>query len=82
MKKISRTRQDNLLQAQITDSVRETQSVFQRRAQRSAFRHPDVRLQSRSLAPLESIAETQPQTKTSFAEIVSDDFPILHVLTN
>jgi hypothetical protein len=29
--------------------------------------------------PLESIAETQPQLQPSFAEIVSDDFPELHV---
>ena len=32
--------------------------------------------------PLESIAETQTPTPTGFAEIVSDDFPILHVMSN
>src|SRR4030095_7141912 len=32
--------------------------------------------------PLESIAETQPQAPTGFAEIVSDDFPILHLMSN
>src|SRR5215470_6798930 len=29
--------------------------------------------------PLESTAATQPQTPTVLAEIVSDDFPVLHV---
>ncbi len=29
--------------------------------------------------PLESIAGTQPQFQTCFAEIVSGDFPLLHV---
>src|SRR2546422_11501514 len=30
------------------------------------------------VCPLESIAETQPPTPPGFAEIVSDDFPLLH----
>jgi len=41
--------------------VPEMLSAFQPRAQRDAFRRRDVRLQSRSFAPLESIADTQPQ---------------------
>src|SRR5260370_19838997 len=31
-----------------------------------------------SVRPQESTAETQPQAPTGFAEIASDDFPILH----
>jgi hypothetical protein len=38
-----------------------TQSAFHPLAQRNAFRRRDVRQQSRSFRPQESIAETQPQ---------------------
>jgi hypothetical protein len=41
--------------------VPETPSAFHSRAQRNAFRRPDLRQQRRSVRPLESIAATQPQ---------------------
>ena len=60
--------------------IPETQSAFHPRAQRSAFHRRDARQQQRLFARLELIAETQPQLHPAFAEIVSDDFPVLHHL--
>ena len=40
-----------------------------------------MRVSDPDCSSLESIAETQPQAPTGFAEIVSDDFPILHGCT-
>jgi len=59
--------------------IPETQSAFHPRAQRSAFHRRDARQQQRLFARLELIAETQPQLHPAFAEIVSDDFPVLHL---
>jgi len=54
-------------------------STFHPNAQRNAFRHRVVRLQSTSFAIGINRCDAAP-TPTGFAEIVSDDFPeLLHV---
>jgi hypothetical protein len=47
--------------AELQIPVPKTQSAYHQRAQRNAFGCPDARQQSRSFAPFESMAETQPQ---------------------
>ena len=56
--------------------VPETRLVFRSRAQRNAFRR-DVHQQSR-LVSTRIAARKAAQTPSGFAEIVGDNFPILH----
>jgi hypothetical protein len=56
--------------------VPQTPSAFHPHAQRNAFRRPDARPQSRSFDCWNQSLRHSP-TPTGFAEIVSDDFPIL-----
>jgi hypothetical protein len=59
--------------------VQETQSAFQPRAQRNAFRRHGARQQSRLFA-LRNPPLKPSQTPSGFSEIVSDYFPVLHAV--
>ena len=57
--------------------VQEKPSVFNLRAQRNAFRRRDARQLRRLFARKNPRLRRGP--KSGFAEIVSDDFPVLHL---
>jgi hypothetical protein len=66
------------LQTQIAlSNSRNAVSLFIPRAQQNAFRRRDARQQSR-LFVLVNPPLTRSPTPTGFAEIVSDNFPVLH----
>jgi hypothetical protein len=61
--------------------VPQTPSGRHSHAQRNAFRHRGAHQQSRSFARWNQSLRRSPNSNR-FAQIVSDDFPILHLMSN
>src|SRR5439155_1561139 len=78
LERISPACQANSPRPRIADSSSTNAVSFSSARPTNRFPSPRCASAIQIVRPLESIADTQPQTPAGFPEIVSDDFPVLH----